>query len=164
MLEIGVGSGASIKGWLGYFDQAMIVGVDIAKDTNPWNTPGNMVHPRYSFNQGNQSDPEFWKGFITDHGSDWDVVVDDGGHYADQVITSYTCLWPHIKTRGFYCIEDLGVSYPHLWEKYGDVFVKPPWPHHMDFLKGKLDELNQGVGGIDSIYLARELAIIKKSL
>lgn len=160
-LEIGVGSGASIQAWLQYFPRANVVGVDIARDTNEWNTEGARPNPRYKFSSGDQSNQEFWKGFIEQFGDEWDIIIDDGGHYANQVITSHNCLWPHVKPGGFYCIEDLNVSYPDLWGKYGDSFVKPPWTSHMDFLKAKLDEVNRG-SEIESLRFSKELAIIKK--
>lgn len=162
LLEIGVGSGSSIQAWLDYFQKATVFGVDLSHDTNPWDTADSRADPRYVFVPGNQASQEFWDKFMAEYGPGWDIIVDDGGHYADQVITSFNCLWPHLKGGGTYCIEDLNVSYPDLWEKYGDSFVKPPWISQMEFIKNKLDEINRGIE-IESLHFSKELAIIKKT-
>jgi cephalosporin hydroxylase len=161
LLEIGVGSGASVKGWLAFFPEATVVGVDITQGTNDWNTVGVQPNPRYAFIPGDQASQEFWESFSFAKDGGLDIIIDDGGHYANQVITTHNCLWPCLKPGGFYCIEDLNVSYPDLWEKYGDSFVKEPWMSHMDFLKAKLDDVNRK-HEIESMRFSRELVIIKK--
>lgn len=162
LLEIGVGSGGSIQAWLEYFPKAQVFGVDTTHDTNDWDTEKADTHDRYTFVAGDQASQEFWKRFVDVLGSDWDIIIDDGGHYANQVLTSHNCLWPYVRPGGFYCIEDLNVSYPDLWPKYGDSFVKPPWTSHMDFLKGKLDAVNRE-NEIEWLRFSKELAIIKKA-
>ena len=154
LLEIGVGGGQSIRAWLEYFSNAQVFGVDIASDTNVWDRPGKQ--DRYTFVKGDQSDEIFWKSFIVEHGGLWDIVIDDGGHMANQIITSYNQLWPEVKAGGFYCIEDLGVSYTN-----SALFVPAGSQNHMDFLKARVDDINQQPG-IDTVYFARELSIIKK--
>lgn len=154
-LEIGVGGGESIRTWLEYFPNAQVYGVDVVQNTNEWNTPKAPTHERYTFVQGPQQSETFWACFIADQFADWDIIVDDGGHYADGVVTTFRCLWPHLKRNGLYCIEDLGVDAP------GSGFRCAGFPNHMDFIKEKLDFVNQGAG-IDSLYFSRELAIIRK--
>jgi hypothetical protein len=163
LMEIGVAGGEGIKMWLTYFPKAKVFGVDNTCETNEWDTAGLAPEPRYKFVHGDQASQEFWAKFIEEHGADWDIVIDDGGHYANQVITTHNCLWPHLNPGGFYCIEDLNVSYPDLWPLYGDAFVKPPWISHMDFLKGKLDVVNRDKE-IEWLHFSRELVIIKKAL
>lgn len=156
LLEIGVGGGESIKSWLDYFSEARVFGVDIVHDTNQWNTPNVPGHPRYTFCTGDQTDKTLWKCFMVDFGCDWDIVIDDGGHMADQIQISFAGIWPYLKSGGFYCVEDLGVSYGA-----GTVFVPSGWPNHMDWLRAKLDNLNQK-DEIDFMYFAQELVIIRK--
>src|SRR6266446_5813799 len=72
--------------WLEYFERAYIYGVDMVRDTNPWNVPGEGnwygdFAARYIFSHGNQTDRTGWKCFLANYGSEWDVVIDDGGHY-----------------------------------------------------------------------------------
>ena len=40
----------------------------------------------------------------------FDIIIDDGGHKQNQIIESFTLLWPHIKPGGLYFIEDLQVA------------------------------------------------------
>lgn len=156
LLEIGVGGGESIKVWLDYFSLGKIHGVDLVHDTNPYNTPGSKAVENYTFNQGDQSSEVFWKCFITDHGSDWDIIIDDGSHYAHHVLDTFKFLWPHVKRCGLYCIEDLACSYG------GPPFTETGKPTHMDFIKASLDQINQQ-SDIDSLHFSKELAIFRKA-
>lgn len=155
VLEIGVGSGPSIQAWLEYFPRAQVFGVDKVNTTNKWNTVKANTHPRYTFVTGDQSDPTFWKCFVADYGTDWGVIIDDGGHYADQIITSFNSMWPHIMKAGLYCIEDLLTA-------YGELFVPKGWENHMQFIKGKLDAINKG-SEIAALHFSKELAILEKA-
>jgi hypothetical protein len=155
MLEIGVGGGEGIKMWMDYFSNgAQIFGVDNQHDTNPWDTPGR--NGRYTFVQGDQSCKTFWACFITDYGTDWDIIIDDGSHRNDHIITTFNALWPHVRKGGFYAIEDIEVAYSS-----GSVFLTPGFPSHHEFIKSKMDEMNTGAE-IDSIHLSKGLAIFRK--
>lgn len=153
--EIGCGGGESMRAWLQFFEKAHIWGIDIVHSTNPWNTPGTKVHDRYTFVAGDQSDPNFWAQFFPEHGDYWDVVVEDGGHAANQVITTFNSVWPHIKSGGLFVCEDLACS-------YSPIFLPAGWQSPMEMLKLRLDVMHAGIRDIDSIYFARELAILKK--
>lgn len=154
VLEIGCGGGESMRMWLEYFENAFIFGVDIVEKTNPWNTPGTNVHPRYQFLQGNQSDPVMWQCLFANWGKPFDIVIDDGSHMSDDVNSCLIHLWPAVRSGGYYCIEDLGCSYSSIFQR------SPKSP--MDVLIDKLNPLHIGYSDIDSIYFAQELAIIRK--
>jgi hypothetical protein len=155
-LEIGVGGGESIRGWLEYFTRARIFGVDLYKDTNPWNTVGAATHERYTFVQGPQQDPVFWQCFLADQGGDWGVIVDDGGHTSEQIIKSFDSLWPHVRPGGYYCIEDIGVCFSP-----GSVFCTAGYSKHNEFVKMLVDQCLEK-GAIDRIHVSKELCILKK--
>jgi SAM-dependent methyltransferase len=158
LLEIGAAGGEGIRMWLEYFGnpKTEVFGVDIVSNTNPWNTPGRSG--RYFFNQGDQSSATFWACWLADHHGDLDIVIDDGGHFNDGIITSFEALWPSVKPGGFYAIEDLGCSYGGA-----SIFVKPGWPSHMEWLRYHIDVMNkESASNIDSIYLSKELAVFKK--
>ena len=154
-LEIGVGGGESIRTWLEYFLNATIYGIDIVHSTNSWNTPGLLTDERYFFTAGDQSDSHFWDAFIGETGCEWDIVVEDGGHHANQVITTINAMWPHVKSGGLFICEDLACS-------YSSIFQTPGWPTPIERLRGLIDAMNQGQGDVDSITFSRELAIIRK--
>lgn len=156
LLEIGVGGGESIRTWLDYFPNAKIYGVDVVQGTNPWNTVKSGANDRYTFVCGDQSSEVFWKCFIADYGKDWDVIIDDGGHFSNQIITSFNALFQYVKKDGLYCIEDLGVSYGA-----GSVFLVSGWKGHMEFVKEKLDEINLK-REIIAMYFVAELCMMRK--
>ncbi len=145
LLEIGVGGGESIRTWLEYFPNARVFGVDIVFNTNSWNTHGTDIHDRYMFCHGNQSDPNWWKGFIKINGGDWDIVIDDGSHVSSDMKTTHFCLWPHLKPGGLYSIEDLNAA--------------PEAKIWLEHLAGAIHGENST---LDSIYFAKELCVMRK--
>jgi demethylmacrocin O-methyltransferase len=157
VLEVGVASGVSIQGFLEYFPQSEIFGVDIVYDTNAYNSTTVKAHPRYTFTAGDQGNQDFWKLFVSKHGSNWDIFIDDGSHFIWHIIPCFEAMWPHIKPGGYYAIEDLAVGYGA-----GSVFVREDFPRHMQWVGELLDKINWGQDSIDSMYFARELAILKK--
>jgi hypothetical protein len=152
-LEIGVGGGESIRTWLEYFTRARIFGIDNVHSTNEWNTPHPTAHHRYQFVAGDQSDPVFWNSFVSEHGSNWGVILDDGGHFSNQVLTTLNSMWPHIVHGGLYLIEDLKCSYSSLFS---------PSRSPMDVLKQWVDNMHQGETDTDAITFSRELCVIRK--
>lgn len=157
LVEIGVGGAQSIRSWLDYFSVAKVIGVDNVQNTNPWNTVGQNPHARYKFVYGDQTCTTFWKCFVADYGTNFDVFIDDGGHFANQVVTTFESMWPHVKGGGLYCIEDLEVAYGD-----GTIFIPAGSPHHMDYIKGKLDGMQTGAD-VKAFYLMRGLGIFEKA-
>lgn len=155
VLEIGVGGGESIESWLEYFPNARIFGLDIVQMTNAWNDPAMSPDPRYRFTQGDQTDETMWKCFVANHGSHWDIIIDDGGHCSDQIVTTWRMMWNHVVVGGYYCIEDLACSYG------GGIFVPPGWPSHMEFIFERMHAINKNEEHI-ALSFTRELAIFKK--
>jgi hypothetical protein len=156
-LEIGAAGGESIKTWLEYFSNAKVFGVDNNQGTNPWNTVDAGTDPRYTFVYGDQTDKTMWACFAVNYGADWDVIMDDGGHFNDQIIIAFGCLWPMLKSGGLYIIEDLGCSYDP-----GSIFVKPGYPNHMAWLYNGVDGMNRRNSEISEMHFSRELVIIRK--
>lgn len=161
VLEIGVGGGESIRSWLDYFPNAHVYGCDIVANTNPWNThyPAGTPNPnpRYDFLQGDQSSKTHWACYLAFSKTDFTVIVDDGGHFSGQVITTFECLWPAVVPGGFYCIEDLAVG-----STVGTVFLTPGYPKHMDWLRDLIEKMNLGQNDIAEIHCSPELAILRK--
>lgn len=148
LLEIGVADGGSMKSWLEYFPNGRIYGVDI--------TPGRAFQDeRYTQAQGDQNDPAFWAKFTTDHGADWDVIIDDGSHFSGHVITSFSVLWPFVKLGGLYCVEDLFCSYVPM-------YCTPGLPPHSEFLNGLVKDMHHGCGMVDEFHFFRELVVMRK--
>lgn len=59
---------------------------------------------------GDQADVDVLKRWIQESGGKFDVIVDDGGHRNNQVLNSFTTLWPEVNGDGWYFFEILEVS------------------------------------------------------
>ncbi len=115
MLEIGVQNGGSAKlflDWLG--PDARLVGVDIDPACRNHTIPG-----RLDIEIGDQADRAFLERLSAQHGP-WDIILDDGGHTANQIIVSFEELFPSLQNGGCYLIED---THAPLW---GDEFQDHP--------------------------------------
>lgn len=60
---------------------------------------------------GDQADKEFLHRFITETGGNFDIIIDDGGHFMNQQRVSLEELWKIVKPGGIYFCEDLQTSY-----------------------------------------------------
>ena len=115
VLEIGVETGRSHRMWLEYFPNATIYGMDVFDETNrsgyvkEFNRlqEGNPYLDRSIMFEGDQSNVEDLQRFLSEHGGDFDMIIDDGGHTMEQMQTSLNYLWNSVKSGGLYVIEDL---------------------------------------------------------
>ena len=60
---------------------------------------------------GDQGDPNVLEEFIKKYGTDFDIIIDDGGHTMEQQKTSLKHLWKAVKPGGMYFCEDLQTSF-----------------------------------------------------
>lgn len=60
---------------------------------------------------GDQGDPNVLQSFIAQHGNDFDIIIDDGGHTMQQQMISLQILWQAIRPGGMYFCEDLETSW-----------------------------------------------------
>jgi hypothetical protein len=112
VLEIGVLDGASVRLWEAYFPRATIFGIDI-DDTSQYETT------RIRTFVADQANREQLSQFIDEHGSTFDIVIDDGGHTMEQQQVSFGFFFPHLRSKGIYIIEDIHTSFPELYPGYG---------------------------------------------
>jgi Methyltransferase domain len=107
IVEIGVYSGGSLDMWREYFGpRCHIHGVDIAEACRAY------ASDQVSIWIGDQADPDFWRGFVSEVAT-IDVVIDDGGHQVDQQVATLEALLPHLSRGGVYVCEDVaGVHNP----------------------------------------------------
>ncbi len=101
--EIGILGGASLKMFADYFPGAVIYGIDI-KDASSLNSD------RIKTYIADQSNREQLRAFVKASGSDFDLILDDGGHTMKQQQVSMAFLFQHVKHGGYYIIEDLNTS------------------------------------------------------
>lgn len=123
ILEIGVQYGGSVEMWAKYFHRSHITGIDI--------DPMCKMHAgkRVSIKIGDQTDAVFLSQF-----TDYDIIIDDGGHTMNQQQTSFECLFPLLHPGGIYVIEDLHTSY---WPEFLD--KAPTTMEYLAFLTHSLN-------------------------
>lgn len=121
LLEIGVGGfqdpmigGESLRTWKDYFPFGKICGIDIIDKSS-------LKENRIEIFQGDQSDKQSLVKIVNKFGRP-DIIIDDGSHRSEHVITSFNALFPLLKNRGIYVIEDLHTSYwRHFNNNIGDL-------------------------------------------
>jgi hypothetical protein len=107
--EIGVLEGASLKMFADYFGGAVIYGIDI-KDASHLNSD------RIRTFVADQADRKQLSAFTDADGSDFDLILDDGGHSMPQQQVSLAYLFKYVRPGGYYIIEDVHTS---LLDDYG---------------------------------------------
>lgn len=139
ILEIGVGGyddptrgGASLRMWKDYFPNGLVYSIDKYDKSN-------LQEQRIKIFQGSQNDPDFLRWVVQQIGR-VDIIIDDGSHINEHVITSFRTLFPLLADKGVYAIEDIQTSY---WPSFGgDSYDLNRADTIMGFLKGLLDSLN----------------------
>lgn len=139
LLEIGIGGyedpkagGASLRMWRDYFPQGTIYGLD-------YYDKSAHAEERIRIYQGSQVDPVAIAGIITDCPGGFDVIIDDGSHRSEHVITTLNMLWPSLKSGGWYIIEDLQTAY---WPTFGNAPYASAQQSSLEFMKSLIDCLN----------------------
>jgi demethylmacrocin O-methyltransferase len=139
LLEIGVGGykdphqgGQSLRMWKKYFPFGNIFSLDIFDKSA-------IQENRIKIYMGSQTDPEILSR-ITDENGEFDLIIDDGSHINDHVITTFKLLFPKLKDGGIYVIEDLLTSYSD--EMGGDNQNLNNPKTSMNFCKSLADCLN----------------------
>lgn len=103
LLEIGIYRGESLKMWKEYFPNGQIYGIDIDPKTM-------FEDSRITTRVGHQANKKFMEDFSDEFGP-FDIIIDDGGHVSKFQIESFKIMFPLLKSKGTYIIEDLHTSY-----------------------------------------------------
>jgi len=130
-LEIGVSEGGSLQLWRKFFGPyAVIVGIDIDPNCKRHESAGINIRI------GDQSDPKFLDSIIKEFGVP-DIVLDDGSHIQNHVLTSFLHLYPKLSKNGVYLVEDLYTAY---WPEFGGGIENSST--FINFSKHCVDKLN----------------------
>jgi len=161
ILEIGVETGKSHRMWLEYFPNATVYGLDIFNESDRSNYVREFNRLQQSCKhldrsilfKGNQENEDDLRKFIDLYGSDFDIIIDDGGHTMKQQQISLKCLFNHVKPGGYYVIEDLHTCSGQWQTLYGYTVISPGDTLTTDLLKS----FSRGDGLItETRYLSKE--------
>jgi hypothetical protein len=128
VLEIGVALGQSLRMWTDYFPNATIHGADIEPSFRSCESYSSRIK-FHVVDQGNVGQLETLGQFAP-----FDLIVDDGNHWWREQIVSFETLFPMMKRRGIYIVEDTCTSY---WPEYNNHFISC-----VEYFKALVDEVN----------------------
>ncbi len=103
ILEIGVQGGGSMRAWCEFYPDADVFGID--SDIKC----ADVDVSRAKVFLGDVCDKPFLRSCI-ERMPQLDVIIDDGGHVACQQQDAFNALFPCLKSKGIYIIEDLHVA------------------------------------------------------
>ena len=140
ILEIGVQRGGSLGLWREYFGHtAQIWGIDIDPGCSSFSDGNTQVRI------GSQSDALFLREVVEEMGG-VDVVIDDGSHMSNHIVTSLAVLFPLLSSSGVYLVEDLHAAY---W---------PDWNGGLRRRGSAVEELKLLVDGLHQPYFGQQSA------
>ncbi len=164
LLEIGVSNGGSLKMWEDYFGKnSKIFGLDIDPRCKEFEN-GNI-----EIFIGSQTDLQFLNQ-VKNKIPKVDILIDDGGHFMNQQITSFNELFGHIKDDGVYLCEDTHTSY---WLSFGGGYKRSGT--FLEYSKNFIDYLNafhseqkelipnHFTSSVDSIHYYDSVVVIQKN-
>lgn len=109
LMEIGVYDprfpGGSVELWKSYFPDLYFVGMDINPDARVLDERNIHIFI------GDQNSKTDLVECMYQHGVLFDVIIDDGSHVGEHILTSFSMLFPYVKPGGYYIIEDLHSIY-----------------------------------------------------
>jgi len=98
IMEVGIYHGASLKLWKDYFPKSTLYGVDIKNRKTFFE---NL--DRLNLFVGRSDSASTYKNVT----GQFDIIIDDGNHRAKTQIPTFEILWPKLKNKGLYIIEDI---------------------------------------------------------
>lgn len=116
LLEIGIGSGPSLKMWQDYFSSAKIHAIDIVDSSR-------FDNHRVKTFVADQTKREQLRS-VAESIPPMDIIIDDGGHMMGQQQISFGFLFRYLKSGGLYFIEDLHTSF-WPYNGYRDLYGQP---------------------------------------
>lgn len=132
ILEIGVFNGKSLLTWKDFFENSTVIGIDINKDCLKYTNPTKNIWVEI----GSQNDIEFLRSLVNKWGP-FDMILDDGSHMNEDVITSFDYLIDYVKSSGVYIVEDSCCSY---WQEFNGGFRKEK--STIEHFKRIIDDVN----------------------
>jgi hypothetical protein len=112
LLEIGVGSGASLRTWREWFPRARLVGLDVRRvAVHPPIAGCSVVH-------GSQTDHAVLRQLVREYR--FRLIIDDGSPYWDDKLRSFLTLFPWLDPDSAYFLADSQASTSPLTREDAD--------------------------------------------
>jgi hypothetical protein len=112
-LEIGLWEGESIRMWRDYFSVGNLVGVDIL-DLSHIELKDTVIL------LGDQSVRADLESIVEKSYSEFDIIIDDGGHMMHQQQITLGTMFKYLKSGGVFVIEDLHTCGNPAYTRGGD--------------------------------------------
>lgn len=133
ILEVGVQNGGSLEIWSKYFkDAKKILGIDINQECKNIKFDDERIKVIIGSAISNTGFSQ-----IISEANSFDIIIDDGSHFANDIISTFYNYFPLLNPGGTYVIEDMHASY---WENYGGGLHNQKSAHN--FFKNLTDALN----------------------
>lgn len=118
LLEIGIDKGDSLKMWAHYFNGGDIHGIDIRDGYEylaEWSKSyGFSKINTHMVDHSNRADLIM---FGMQYDQYFDIIIEDGSHMSADSILTFETLFPHLRSGGYYVIEDMLCDYDQRWNK-----------------------------------------------
>ena len=162
MLEIGVGSGGSLRLWEEYFPKASIHGADV--DYNYFEESSE----RFTLHKFDQSNPNDLKEIVNTLPK-CKFIIDDGSHHPHHQFTTFIELFKNLlEPEGVYIIEDIECNY---WHPDSTIYGYEIGHFNiLSYFKNTLDQINTEFSGkknylnISTVTFAHNCIIITKQI
>lgn len=103
LLEVGLGSGASLRMWIDYLPEAKIYCIESFGEENElkWDKADGKIE-KLNLIAGDSTKEDTWDKIPFN----LDVIIDDGEHHPDSQWATFEQGFPHLRKGGLYFIED----------------------------------------------------------
>lgn len=151
--EIGVACGASLRMWADYLPNSTIFGYDIRPDC------AKLCH-----------DKDNIKIEIADltraqPANNSHLLIDDGSHISEDIVSAFMNCWPTILPGGYYVIEDLSCTYSEGYTRQFEVLFGKKVENKRDSILHFVDTLLRSIDSREDIVELRyypQLLVLKK--
>eukprot|EP00747_Dinoflagellata_sp_TGD_P163177 gnl/TRDRNA2_/TRDRNA2_181579_c0_seq1.p1 gnl/TRDRNA2_/TRDRNA2_181579_c0~~gnl/TRDRNA2_/TRDRNA2_181579_c0_seq1.p1 ORF type:complete len:348 (-),score=46.57 gnl/TRDRNA2_/TRDRNA2_181579_c0_seq1:113-1156(-) len=145
LVEVGVQSGGSMQMWQAVLgSKCHMYGIDINPQAN------QFADAQTTIVIGDQGDKNMWRNFFPNYllGYHIDMLVDDGGHLPDQMLTTLLETFWQLNEGGYIAIEDIHGLH------YIEEFFAPAAKHLAFFASHK---------ALESVHVYPFLLVVKRS-
>lgn len=126
VLEIGVFKGESLKVLSRFFPESQVLGIDLDMKSIDFTGFTNI-----KYEQADQTNPAALTQLADRHAPEgFDIIIDDASHIGAFSLKTFEALFPKLKSKGLYIIEDWGTGYWKDWPDGGsfEKFQTAPLP------------------------------------